>query len=141
MARIVVGIDGSENSVRALRWAIEEARLRGATVDAIAAWSYPYVVVPGAIVPAQPLADQAVDAQEHLDRVMAEVGEEQGDVTVNAIVVEGGAANALVEAGQDADLVVVGSRGHGALRSLLGSVSQDVLHHAECPVVVIPHQE
>jgi nucleotide-binding universal stress UspA family protein len=140
MARIVVGIDGSENSVRALRWALEEARLRGATIDAVAAWSYPYVVVPGAIVPAQPLADQAVDAQEHLDRVLAEVGVDGQDVSVNPIVTEGGAANALVEAAQDADLVVVGSRGHGALRSLLGSVSQEVLHHSPCPVVVIPHQ-
>jgi nucleotide-binding universal stress UspA family protein len=140
MARIVVGIDGSENSVRALRWALEEAALRGATVDAIAAWSYPYVVVPGAIVPAQPLADQAVDAQEHLDRVLAEVGVADQDVTVNPIVTEGGAANALVEAAHGADLVVVGSRGHGALRSLLGSVSQEVLHHSPCPVVVIPHQ-
>ena len=59
MGRIVVGIDGSEQAVEALRWAIGEARLRGATIDAIDAWNYPYVVVPGATIPLHPRADQA----------------------------------------------------------------------------------
>ena len=64
MGRIVVGIDGSEQAVEALRWAIGEARLRGATIDAIDAWNYPYVVVPGAPIPLHPRADQADDVEQ-----------------------------------------------------------------------------
>ena len=63
MGRIVVGIDGSQQAVEALRWAIGEARLRGATIDAVDAWNYPYVVVPGAPIPLHPRADQADDVE------------------------------------------------------------------------------
>jgi nucleotide-binding universal stress UspA family protein len=144
MARIVVGIDGSDSAIEGLRWAIQEAQLRGATIDAINAWNYPYVVVPGAIVPAEPFADQAKDVAVELDQAMAAVAEEakRAGVEINPIVTEGAASAVLCEAAEGADLLVVGFRGHGALRSLvLGSVTHDVLHHAPCPVVVIPHEK
>jgi len=143
MARIVVGIDGSETAVTGLRWAISEAKLRGATVDAVNAWNYPYVSVPGAIIPAEPWADQAKDVAVELDDAMAAVKDEAeaAGVEINPIVTEGPPAAVLCEAAIDADLIVVGSQGHGALhRFVLGSVSQDVLHNSPCPVVVIPHQ-
>jgi nucleotide-binding universal stress UspA family protein len=144
VARIVVGIDGSETALEGLRWAIGEAKLRGATIDAINAWSYPYVVVPGAIVPEHPFADQAKDVAVELDDAMAAVqaDADAAGVTVNPIVTEGVPSDVLCAAAEGADLLVVGSKGHRALRTLvLGSVSQDVLHRAPCPVVVIPHKK
>ncbi len=144
MERIVVGIDGSETALAGLHWAIQEAKLRGATIDAINAWSYPYVVVPGAIVPEHPFADQPKDVAAELEQAMTTVEAEAtaAGVEINPILTEGVPAAVLCEAAEGADLIVVGSQGHGALRSLvLGSVSRDVLHHAPCPVVVIPHRK
>jgi nucleotide-binding universal stress UspA family protein len=139
MGRIVVGVDGSENSVAALRWAVGEARLRGDTVEAFAAWSYPIVAVPGAVVPLEPLADQAADALQHLQIAIAKIDAGNTDVAIEPVVAEGDAARLLIDASKDADLIVVGSRGHGAFAGfLLGSVTQHVTRHAHCPVAVIP---
>jgi nucleotide-binding universal stress UspA family protein len=139
MGRIVVGVDGSDHSIAALRWAIEEARLRHDTIEAFSAWSYPIVAVPGAVVPLEPLADQGADAMDHLDRAIKAAGADRTDVTVTPIVAEGDAARLLIEASKDADLLVVGARGHGAIAGfLLGSVTQHVTRHAHCPVAVIP---
>jgi nucleotide-binding universal stress UspA family protein len=141
MTRIVVGIDGSESAVAALRWAIEEARLRGATIDAIDAWNYPYVVVPGATMPLHPRADQAVDVEEELEAALAAVAGESDGVTINSIVSEGVPAAVLCEAAEDADLLVIGRGRHHALRKrVLGSVGTEVLQHAPCPVVVVAHE-
>src|SRR6476620_7723743 len=116
MGRIVVGIDGSVQAVEALRWAIGEARLRGATIDAVDAWNYPYVVVPGAPIPLHPRAEQADDVERELE--------------------EAGAA------AEGADLLEIGHGQHGSLRErLLGSVSQEVMRFSPCPVVVVPHHE
>ena len=141
MARIVVGIDGSEQAVEALRWAIAEARLRGASIDAIDAWSYPYVAVPGANVPLHPRADQAVDVEVELEGALAAVAGESEGVTISSIVTEGVPAAVLCDAAQGADLLVIGSgRRHSLRERLLGSVGQDVLRFAPCPVVVVvPH--
>ena len=141
MTRIVVGIDGSESALAALRWAIGEARLRGATIDAIDAWNYPYVVVPGATVPLHPRADQAVDVEEELETALAAVASEADGVTINPVVTEGVPAAVLCEAAEGADMLVIGRGRHHALRKrVLGSVGTEVLQHAPCPVVVVTHQ-
>jgi nucleotide-binding universal stress UspA family protein len=138
MTRIVVGIDGSDNAVAALRWAIGEARLRGATIDAIDAWNYPYVVVPGATIPLHPRADQAVDVEEELDAALAAVTSQADGVTINSIVTEGVPAAVLCEAAEGADLLVIGHGRHHALRKrVLGSVGTEVLQYAPCPVVIV----
>ena len=138
MTRIVVGIDGSDNAVAALRWAIGEARLRGATIDAIDAWNYPYVVVPGATIPLHPRADQAVDVEGELEAALAAVSSQADGVTINSIVTEGVPAAVLCEAAEGADLLVIGHGRHHALRKrVLGSVGTEVLQYAPCPVVIV----
>jgi nucleotide-binding universal stress UspA family protein len=135
--RIVVGVDGSPSSRTALRWAVEEAKLRGAVVEAVLAWNVDYSVVIGAMPAAvaagmdpQRLRD---DNKALLDGILGETG---GDV--RALLTEGDARDVLVRASRDAALLVVGSRGMGPIREvLLGSVSSYCVHHAHCPVVVI----
>jgi nucleotide-binding universal stress UspA family protein len=141
MPGIVVGFDGSGHSERSVEWAMKEAALRHAPVTvlavhpvAISAWTRAPIIYP---------ADQGdVDkartaAQESVDKVASQLGGERPTVTVRAI--SGVPAEELIKAGEDADLVVVGSRGSGGFgRLLLGSVSSQVTHHAPCPVVVVP---
>lgn len=135
---IVVGVDDSEGSHAALRWAIEEAGIRDATVRAVYAWQYPYVGELAGIAAAAISYEQLEDdAKQVLDRVLADV--DAGDVPIDRSVGHGGAANVLLDAAKDATLLVVGSRGRGGFAGLLlGSVSQQVVHHATCPVVVVP---
>lgn len=133
----MVGVDGSEASVKALRWAIEEARLRGATVRAVHAWSYPRVSTyhEAAHALAAPLAEQA---EAVLDRVVQEAAEGEHDVEIQQVTVEGPAAAALVEASSEASLLVIGSRGLGGFSGLLlGSVSHQAASHASCAVVIV----
>lgn len=139
-SRIVVGVDGSEGAITALRWALDEARLRGARVDALQAWEYPYVgdLTGMAAYPIGRIELEQV-ARESLDRSLAAAGVPSTDVQVERIVVHGSAARVLLEAARGADLLVVGTRGHGGFSGLLlGSVSQQCAHHAPCPVVVVP---
>src|SRR5262245_3648813 len=140
MPRIVVGIDGSEQAVEALRWAIGEARLRSATLDAINAWNYPYVVVLGATAPLHPRADQAADVERELEQAVAAVAADAAGVEINQIVSEGVPAAVLCDAAEGADLLVIGHGRRGALRErLLGSVAQEVMRFSPCPVVGVPH--
>jgi nucleotide-binding universal stress UspA family protein len=140
--RIVVGVDSSPGSRSALRWALAQARLTGATVEAVAAWQdpvmygYSYGWVP---VPSDGLAAITDKA---LAEAIADVVDAQGQpVEVRTAVAEGPAAQVLVTAAAGAELLVVGSRGHGAFAGmLLGSVSQHCVQHAPCPVAVIPHE-
>jgi nucleotide-binding universal stress UspA family protein len=137
MPRIVVGVDGSPESRAALRWAVAEARLRGARLEAVHVWSFPIVpgreLGPSYVIPIEELRE---DAKETLDLVLAEEGVE--GVNVERAVVEGNPADVLVEAAREADLLVVGSRGHGGVAGLLlGSVSRQCAHHAACPVVIV----
>lgn len=133
--RIVVGVDGSHSSRRALRWGLDLARPGHARVEVVHAWQP--IVVGG------PYAPVAIDAQtwsgaaeQILDEVLA--AEDTTGIAVTRNVSCGGAAGALIEAGRGADVVVVGSRGRTGLReALLGSVSHQVAYHAPCPVVVI----
>ncbi len=146
--RIVVGIDGSEHSAAALRWAVDEAKLRDATVEAIHAWMYVPVTTPAdsGLVPV-PWTDsvEALQAtQEAAERIASEhvrgvVGDDH-DVTVS--LVQDDASEALMRAAEDADLLVVGNRGRGALKEVfLGSTSSRVADRAPCPVVIVRAQD
>jgi nucleotide-binding universal stress UspA family protein len=143
---IVVGIDGSNESLEALRWALGEARLRGTGLRAVRVWEYPFVAPSAEWTLGTPTPQPvAVDPQEvrhlaetQLAQVVSEVEPNGTGVRIEQEVIEGHPANALVEASKGADLLVVGSRGHGGFAGLLlGSVSQACVHHAHCPVVVI----
>jgi nucleotide-binding universal stress UspA family protein len=134
--KIVVGVDGSEGALAAMRWTADEAAQWDADVVAVQAWEFtPLVVATDAPIDLQQLR---ADTDTQLDRQVREVfGDREG--RVERRVVEDLPASAVLEAAQGADLVVVGSRGRGGLKGmLLGSVSQKVVHHAPCPVVVIP---
>ena len=139
-ATIVVGVDGSEESKQALRWALGEARLRGARVVALRAWIYPALAGGGLIPVTTDLLEQLTQNEtKELAATVEEVAAGETDVQVDQVVVEDAPARALVAASQDADLLVVGTRGHGGFTGLvLGSVSQQCAHHAPCPVVIVP---
>ena len=143
MSAIVVGVDGSESARAALRFALEEARLRGATVRAVAAWHVPVAAYGDAFIPPNPdlLSDLEPRARGELERALADAGEQAAGVEVEQVVREGPPARVLLDEADKADLLVVGSRGLGGFRGLLlGSVSQQCSHHAPCPVVIVPHQ-
>lgn len=136
---IVVGIDGSESSNAALRWAVEEARLRHARVQALHAWwIHPMFGRSAEPVPAEADWDSR-DATELLRTFVTETLGEETDVEITAVAVQGQQASAaLVDAAKDADLLVVGSRGAGGFSGLLlGSISQQCAHHAPCPIVIV----
>jgi nucleotide-binding universal stress UspA family protein len=133
--RIVVGVDGSDCSVEALRWACDEARMRSARLEVLHVWHLPYVGLPG-VSPPYPEAEFEAYATAVLDHTIIAAGGVDG--AVERRVAKGHAANELIAASRRADLVVVGCRGHGGVAgTLLGSVSQRVATHAECPVVVV----
>lgn len=134
---IVVGVDGSDSSKAALRWAIRQAKLTGATVEAVTAWRYPsaYGWAP---VDGGGVVDIEGSAKETLTTALAEVAGLDPEVPVRPSVAEGHAAEVLVHAARGADLLVVGSRGHGGFTSaLVGSVSLYCVLHARCPVLVL----
>ena len=136
MNEIVVGVDGSESSCAALEWAIAEAKLRGSSVTAVTAWQTPEAVYMGAMIP-DSLTPGLEEAAEQTQATVLERVDAAG-VSIATRVVEGDAAQALVDASVGAEMLVVGSRGFGAFRELLlGSVSQRCAHHAQCPVVIV----
>ena len=141
METIVVGVDGSDGSTAALEFAAEEAALRKAPLRIVAAWDVPAAVYGSGFTP-------AVDAGtlEALGGRMQELAEEaaekakklQPSIEVEAAAVAGQPADVLLERAAGAGLIVVGRRGLGGFKTLLlGSVSQQVVHHATCPVVVV----
>ncbi len=142
MDTVVVGVDGSEAATRALRWAAEDARRRGALLRVVLAWEYPPRAVGGAgwIVPDEAmLADQAAVMERRLDDVLAAAAPLLEGLELERRVVHGAPVPALLEAAAHADLLVLGTRGHGGFVGLLlGSVSQQCAHHAPCPVVIVP---
>jgi nucleotide-binding universal stress UspA family protein len=155
MPTVVVGVDGSPGSAAALRLALEEARLRGARLRAVLVWTMPLALeAPEPFVLGFPLpprdeeqdaalATLAQRARRVLDDAIAAVldGGEAG-VEIEPVVVEGKPAQALLQASEDADLLVVGARGHGGFHGLrLGSVSEQVAHHSRCPVLLVPHPD
>ena len=141
MKTIVVGIDGSAGSVRALEFALAEARLRGSKLKAVEVWHIPASVYSGGgLAPVVTDPDEFEGfAKERLDEVLQSVAAQAEGVEVERIVREGQPAEVLVEAAEDAELLVVGSRGLGGFRGLLlGSIGQQCAHHARCPVVIVP---
>jgi nucleotide-binding universal stress UspA family protein len=134
--RIVVGVDGSESSKAALRWAIRQAKLTDSTVDAVTAWRYPSTY--GWAPVDDDVADLPGEAKNALTEALNELGGLYPEVPVRPLVTEGHAAEALLHAAKGADLLVVGSRGHGGFASaMLGSVSMYCVLHARCPVLVL----
>ena len=133
--RIVVGVDGFESSTASLCWAIHQAKLTGAVVEAVTTWHIP----PGSgMVTAVDMPDYQDDARVVLTEAIAQTCTLDTDVEVRPRVVEGRAGAVLVQAAEGADLLVVGNRGHGGLaEALLGSVGQYCVHHAPCPVVIM----
>ncbi len=142
MSGIIVGVDGSGHSQRALEWAAREAGTRQTSLtvltvrQAIAGWTGAPVVYP--LTGGPTLEDARELVQRETDKALeAIVGQRPAEVTVR--VIDGFPADELLRAAEDAEMLVVGSRGVGGFaRLLMGSVSSQVTHHAKCPVVVIP---
>ncbi|MGH3343789.1 MAG: universal stress protein [Carbonactinosporaceae bacterium] len=137
---VVVGVDGSTGSTRALRWAAEETILRGGVLRAVTAWlitNTPAIPEPSfGYVPS--LEDVRRGAESRLDKALQAADLPIG-LEVTRATPHGPAVRELLAAAEDADLLVLGSRGHGGFTGLLlGSVSSQCVHHAPCPVVVVP---
>jgi nucleotide-binding universal stress UspA family protein len=146
--RIVVGVDGSPGSLRALRWALSEASALGGNVHAVGVWQSPggmHYTTPADTTPPKEAMEAAVAATVAAATAPACDGRSPLGAKVTVSVVEGTPAIELQRAVVDGDLLVVGSRGHGEVAGLLlGSVSQHVVCRARCPVVVVPsvgHQD
>lgn len=140
MARIVVGVDGSDRAERALRWSLAEARLRHTDLDVVHAISEPLSFADPVIFPPIPVDDLRAEGLKVVDRALT--GLERDGIAVERIAAVGGAARILCEAAIGADLLIVGSRGLGGFRGLLvGSVTQQVVAHSPCPVVVVVPQD
>jgi nucleotide-binding universal stress UspA family protein len=141
METVVVGVDGSDGARDALAYAVEEAFRRGARLRIVSAWEVPVAAYAGGLGPPldQPMFDALREgAREIVEVAVAEARRLQPSVPCEGEVIEGQAAMALLEDAAGADLIVVGNRGRGGFASLLlGSVSQQVVHHASCPVVVV----
>lgn len=139
---VVVGYDGSQGAEAALHVALEEARRRGATLRVVGAWHVPAPLVGSSAAPSSAARlgeDIRVALTQAVDTAAATLRERDGDVEVEAVVVEGPAVTVLTGEAAAADLLVVGSRGLGGFRELLlGSVSHQCAQHAPCPVLIVP---
>ncbi len=137
--RVVVGVDGSESSLEALRWAARQASWMGLPLEVVTAWTFPEHPAPLGLVPEVPWPNELIaQARARLDQIVCDVVPEDQRRLVRAKVVRGAAAQVLLAEAQSAALLVVGSRGRSAFEEfLLGSVSERCVRHAQCPVVVI----
>ena len=136
MEKIIVGVDGSATAANALRWAVDHADDDDVIVAAIA-WSIP--AVGGLELPVASLAQFEISANRAVKEAVTALDLDEGEPSVETRTVAGDARTVLSDLSGDADLVVVGSRGLGTMqRAFLGSVSDYVVHHAKCPVVVVP---
>ena len=147
--RIVVGVDGSPNSLDALVWAVGQAELTGAGVQAVIAWDYPILA---GVDPMTARVDWRAKAQQTIDARLArdtgadagadgaDTGADTDSVKVSSVVIAGHPAEVLVDASVGAELLVVGKRSHGGFTEMpTGSVRDDVITHATCPVLVMCH--
>ena len=140
---IVVGVDGSEGSLKALRWAARQAQMTGASLHVVTAWAFPEHGTPfGIVFDLASGADPTLRAREALDRAIVETLGDHEQIEVRADVIPGAEAPVLLEAARDADMLVVGNRGRGAFAGmLLGSVGEQCVRHSPCPVVVVRDHE
>ncbi len=150
MGKIVVGVDGTEASLAALRFAADEARLRGASLEVVHAWIMPvFESVPDPFLvewsgPIDADPEATIEAMRHaartvVDEAIAKLGDGARGLEIERSVVEDRPERALVEAANDAELLVVGAGKHGRLHDLvMGSVSHYCVQHATCPVEVVP---
>jgi nucleotide-binding universal stress UspA family protein len=140
--RIVVGVDGSDGSVRALEWALAEARLRGVPLHIVHAWQYP--ALPPYYPDGQLMMSTEFETESHelVDRALKEaLGGAELDVAIKSEPHMGTPVTSLLAAAEGAALLVVGSRGRGGFAGLvLGSVGQQCAQHAPCPVVIVPNR-
>ena len=134
---IVCGADGSAASQRALEWAIDEAVRGGCSLRVVTAWSWDGVEDLGAAYSASDALNRAAAIQKDaVDSAMASV---EKTTDVERLLPRGTPSQALCEAATDAELLVIGSHGHGQVHDkIIGSTSQRVIYHASCPVVVLP---
>jgi nucleotide-binding universal stress UspA family protein len=142
VASIVVGIDGTEGSRQALKWAADEARLRGAELRVVHTWDRPYAV-PGPHTQAgRPVPDEEDTehrlAEELLERELAATGVEVTGVRIEPELVEGPPAKTLLDAAQHADLLVIGSDRRRKLVDIpLGRIGRECVQHSPCPIVIV----
>ena len=140
--RFVVGVDGSEESRAALRWAADQAVAQGARLDVVCAWELPfsglatsYSPEPAGLPDSREVARRAENV---LDQTLREALEGDTSVDIERVVEAGDPAAVLLRRSEGADLLVVGSRGHGGFsRMLVGSVSEKCVRYATCSVAVI----
>jgi nucleotide-binding universal stress UspA family protein len=137
--KIVVGVDGSDSSKAALRWAVHQAELTGSQIEAVIAWQYPPMIGGFGLGPASAMALNFDEiAAKTLSESIAEVVDPAVPVRIATAVTAGHPAQVLLRAADGADLLVVGSRGHsGFTGALLGSVSQYCALHAPCPLIIV----
>ncbi|WP_208378817.1 universal stress protein [Cumulibacter soli] len=135
--RILVGVDGSPASIDAIKWAAQQAELTGSALIAVTSWSIPASY--GVAFGGEDAVDWRANAEQAQTEALTEaLGENVGNV--ERVIEQGHPSYVLTEATNSADLIVVGSRGHGGFAGLvLGSVSQHVVSHSACPVVVTRH--
>jgi nucleotide-binding universal stress UspA family protein len=134
--RIVVGVDGSESSIHALEWAQRLGSGIGAEIDAITTWEYPATYGMSAGLPAE--WNPAEDAAQTLATALKSAFDDDEPGGIRSVIVEGHPAKVLLDASVDAEMLVVGSRGHGGFVGLLiGATSAYCAEHALCPVVVV----
>ena len=140
MSSVIVGVDGSANSIAALKWAAHYAQSTDGIVHAVYVWSYPISSIAPAPLgsPVAPAELMTSAASEALAGFITEA-DLPADVHVVHVVREGSTSKVLLDQAKDADILVVGARGHGGFTGLLlGSVANAVINHAPCPVAVIP---
>ena len=138
--RVLVGVDGSESSVTALKWAAHYAQATGGTIRAVLAWHYPSAagVAPTGVMPATVESEVERSRLEAIGETVTSALGTEPPVEIERKAVYGHPAQVLIDESGDADLLVVGSRGHGGFSGMmLGSVSTHCVTHAHCPVTVV----
>jgi len=143
--RIVVGVDGSANSKAALRWAAKLAPTLDAHLDVVTAWQFPVLAtmnpdfMSAGMLPAYPeLWHPELDAKKMQAATLLDVFKDEPPPGLTHAVEQGQASSVLIKAAEGADMLIIGSRGHGGFAGLLlGSVSRTCVEHAKCPVLVV----
>ena len=139
---IVVGVDGSDGSDHALEWAAAEAHSRNASLKLVTAWHLPTMAYGGmgwTGIDPQTITDLREFTEKRLEETCNEHAKSLDGLAVERLISEDAAASALLDAAKGAELLVVGTRGHGGFSGLLlGSVSQQCAHHSPCPIVIVP---